>query len=505
MKNLFLAAGVAALALAAPASADRGGKGNDKRPQASKAERGGGGGQRARAERRADRGRDARVERRSERKAERSQRQRTERRSEARAERSRDRKAERRSEARAERARDRRVERVREARNERQAERRQQRVREARNERQAERRVQRVREARNERQAERRVQRVREARNERQAERRAERVREARADRIRDRREAFRDNVRERRVAERYRDRRDDLRDRREVLARLNDRDRDYDYDRFDRRFASRGLTAAYLDGCPPGLAKQNELCMPPGQYKKLVGQRLPSRYSDRAMPLGLRDYYRDTDDYYYRYGDGYAYRVDRDDQLIRSVLPLLGAGLGLGMQFPYSSPNYYVPSYYQSFYPDSPYSYYRYADGYVYEIDRYSGTIEDVIPLLDQGYGVGQMLPASYSYYNLPDPYRSWYQDDDDYYYRYAPGGIYQVDRDTQLITALVSLLTGGGNGLSVGQPLPMGYDMYNVPYAYRDRYYDTPDSWYRYSNGNIYQVDPTTRLITAVVDAIV
>ena len=94
-------------------------------------------------------------------------------------------------------------------------------------------------------------------------------------------------------------------------------------------------------------------------------------------------------------------------------------------------------------------------------------GYIEDVIPLLDRGYGVGQMLPAGYSYYNVPYQYRDAYYDTDDYYYRYAPGAIYQVDRDTQLITAIASLLTGG---LSVGQPLPPAYGVYNVPFGYRD-----------------------------------
>jgi len=54
---------------------------------------------------------------------------------------------------------------------------------------------------------------------------------------------------------------------------------------------------------------------------------------------------------------------------------------------------------------------------------------------------------------------------------------------------------------GLSVGQALPMGYDTYNVPMAYRSTYYDTPNAWYRYNNGNIYQVDPTTQLVTAIV----
>lgn len=37
--------------------------------------------------------------------------------------------------------------------------------------------------------------------------------------------------------------------------------------------------------GCPPGLAKKNPLCMPPGQYKKLViGQPLP--HDVRYYPL---------------------------------------------------------------------------------------------------------------------------------------------------------------------------------------------------------------------------
>ena len=48
----------------------------------------------------------------------------------------------------------------------------------------------------------------------------------------------------------------------------------------------------------------------------------------------------------------------------------------------------------------------------------------------------------------------------------------------------------------------MPVGYDVYNVPYAYRDRYYDTPDAWYRYSDGYIYEVDPETQLIAAVIE---
>jgi len=44
----------------------------------------------------------------------------------------------------------------------------------------------------------------------------------------------------------------------------------------------------------------------------------------------------------------------------------------------------------------------------------------------------------------------------------------------------------------------------VYNVPYSYRATYYDTPNAWYRYNNGYIYQVDPVTRLVTAIVASI-
>ena len=285
------------------------------------------------------------------------------------------------------------------------------------------------------------------------------------------------------------------------------DRWRDWNDRDWDRAYAYRGIPAAYV-GCPPGLAKKSPACVPPGHARaQFVGRVLPDYYSANYFPRSLRYIYADTPDYYYRWGDGYAYRVNRSTNLIAALLPLIGAGYGIGQQFPYmSDPYYYVPSYYQSFYPSygnyGGGDYYRYANGYVYEIDGRSGYIEDVIPLLDRGYGVGQMLPAGYSYYNVPYQYRDYYHDTDDYYYRYAPGAIYQVDRDTQLITSLASLLTGG---LAVGQPLPPAYSVYNVPYAYRTTYYDTPNSWYRYSDGYIYQVDPTTQLITAIVRAIV
>ena len=292
-------------------------------------------------------------------------------------------------------------------------------------------------------------------------------------------------------------ERRELRRDRDFVRVRDLDDDRD---GRLGRRAVARWSDS---DHCPPGLQWKNAECMPPGLYKKLGNGLLPAAYRDRRLPLGLRDIYRDDDDYMYRLGDGYMYRVDRRTSLISALLPLLGGGLSTGQLFPSAYSNYMVPSPYQAFYPDNRDDYYRYANGYVYEIDRDSGMIESMVPLMANGYGMGQMLPPSYSAYNVPYQYRDMYADNNDYMYRYAPGAIYQVDPTTRLITGVASLLTG--NGLSVGQPLPMGYSTYNVPLAYRDQYYDRPDAWYRYNNGSIYQVDPTTQLVTALIRAII
>jgi len=278
-------------------------------------------------------------------------------------------------------------------------------------------------------------------------------------------------------------------------------RDRDGDR-RFDRRYAD-GRGRGLINGCPPGLFAKDNGCNPPGQLKNRVGQRLSAAYGSRDIPRVLRNLYRDDDRYYYRYADNnYLYRVNRQSNLISSLLPLVAGGLGLGQAFPSAYSNYRVPQSYNAFYRDNDDDYYRYANGYVYEVDRGSGLIENMIPLMAGGYGVGQRLPQSYSSYNLPYQYRSAYADNDDNYYRYAPGSIYQVDRGSNMISGISALLA---NDLSVGQRLPVGYDAYNVPMAYRDRYYDTPDASYRYNDGNIFRVDPTTQLITAIISAIV
>ena len=57
-------------------------------------------------------------------------------------------------------------------------------------------------------------------------------------------------------------------------------------------------------------------------------------------------------------------------------------------------------------------------------------------------------------------------------------------------------------GDSFQVGQRVPQGYDVYNVPSSYRERYVDGPDSNYRYSDGTVYQVDPTTQLVQAAIE---
>ena len=81
--------------------------------------------------------------------------------------------------------------------------------------------------------------------------------------------------------------------------------------------------------GCPPGLAKKHNGCMPPGQAKKLSrGQRWQSgygsRYAYRQIPYDLRQRY-DLNPYdRYYYDNGYIYAVDPRTMLIQQVISAL-------------------------------------------------------------------------------------------------------------------------------------------------------------------------------------
>jgi hypothetical protein len=270
-------------------------------------------------------------------------------------------------------------------------------------------------------------------------------------------------------------------------------------------RVAYSGAAARHglIDGCPPGLWMKNNGCMPPGQAAKLVGSPISTVATIAglaALPASVSYLYPDTSDYYWRYGDGYLYQVDRTSNLIAALLPLIGGGYLPGQYLPVAYMDSYVPAAYgyDAFYPDYGGVCNRYYYGVVYQVDCASGYVEDVIPTYAGGYGVGQILPSAYTYYNVPYQYRDYYYDTADYGYWYAPGAIYQYDPRSSMITSVAALLSPG---FSVGQALPVGYEVYNVPYAYRATYYDTPTAWYRYSNGYIYQVDPATQLVTAIV----
>lgn len=266
---------------------------------------------------------------------------------------------------------------------------------------------------------------------------------EARRDAVRRQVDARRDAVR-REVAA---DRRDDARRRAEIRRRVDDRRDDArrrledrrreEIRRFNERprpvyfrpWTDRGLIA----GCPPGLARKGNGCLPPGQARRLARERVRYDY-------GRYDYVWDRrNDYRYRYDDGYLYRYNPQGSLL-GWMPALGGALGLG-----------------------------------------------------------SLWPAQYRYEPAPTYYVTYYELPERYDYRYADGVLYGLDPQTQAISQVAALLTG--QQWTVGQPMPAGYDVYNVPYGYRDRYYDTPDRWYRYNDGYVYQVDPTTQLVQAVV----
>lgn len=194
------------------------------------------------------------------------------------------------------------------------------------------------------------------------------------------------------------------------------------------RRDIDRGL----INGCPPGLARKGNGCLPPGQARQIAQARYNyDRYDYLWRTRG--------DDYRYRYNDGYVYRMNNQGGLL-GYLPVLGGVL-------------------------SP----------------------------------GNTWPGQYEYQQAPRYYSDYYGLNDQYQYRYADGVLYGVNPQTQSIGQVAALLTG--QQFNVGQRMPAGYDIYNVPYGYRDQYADNADSWYRYNDGYVYQVDPTTQLVQAVI----
>ncbi len=222
-------------------------------------------------------------------------------------------------------------------------------------------------------------------------------------------------------------DRRDDRRELRRVVEREVFQTRDGRPVVYFQPQRDRGLIA----GCPPGLAKKNNGCLPPGLARQPARSAAAERYDWLWRTRG--------DDSRYRYENGYLYRMNSQGSLL-GYLPVLGGALAPGATWP------------------SQYAY--------------------------------QPAPDYYSrYFGLPQG-----QD-----YRYADGALYGVNPQTSMISQVAALLTG--QNPSVGQPMPGGYDVYNVPYAWRNQYADNANAMYRYNDGYVYQADPKTQLVTAVI----
>jgi len=223
------------------------------------------------------------------------------------------------------------------------------------------------------------------------------------------------------------------------------DTKRDRNRSDWSRNRAASPRFAGFDRGCPPGLARKHNGCMPPGQARKAAGQRVDrSWYASNRLPGGYSDLYYDTPDYYYRYDNvGNIYRVDARSNMISSLIPLVGGDFfAVGQPIPAGFDSYNVPVQYRDLYRDSDDAYYRYDDNAIYQVDPGSGTIESIVALLAGGMDVGEPLPAGYDAYNLPLDYRDDYADDEEYLYRYGDGNIYQVDAKTQIVKAIVEML---------------------------------------------------------------
>lgn len=96
--------------------------------------------------------------------------------------------------------------------------------------------------------------------------------------------------------------------------------------------YGTQGPVGYGVGGCPPGLAKKNPPCMPPGQAKKLfgVGQQVPYGYQGllgyNNLPYNLRSYYGPQLDprSRYMYDQNYIYRVDPRTMLVQQILSAL-------------------------------------------------------------------------------------------------------------------------------------------------------------------------------------
>lgn len=144
----------------------------------------------------------------------------------------------------------------------------------------------------------------------------------------------------------------------------------------------------------------------------------------------------------------------------------------------------------------------YCYADGYLLRPSA-DGGIAGYIPLLGGALTVGNAWPEAYASYVVPDYYVDYFDLGRAQSYRFADNVIYRVEPGNATIASVAALLAG--DDFVIGEAMPAGYDIYNVPYSFRDRYADSDEAWYRYSDGYVYRIDPRTRLVAAAIDLLI
>ncbi len=276
----------------------------------------------------------------------------------------------------------------------------------------------------------------------------------------------------------------------------------------------SRGNDKAVDRGGDRGASGKREIVSNGGNAKAERGpDRRPDNGNfDRAMPAGKaktgRDSWREGARLYAdRSWDGNRYRYDDRAYLMptSSWCPPGLAKKGNGCMPPGQARKLDRYDGWSNWYPvryrDDGYDW-RYGDGYMYRVGS-GGLVSALVPLVGGALFGGQVWPQQYSGYDAPGYYDRFYGYRDGYDYRVAQNAIFAVDPRSGQIDGIAGLLTG--DSWSVGQRMPVGYDVYNVPPNYRDRYSDRDDAMYRYSDGYVYEVDPTTQLVRAVMELLV
>lgn len=190
------------------------------------------------------------------------------------------------------------------------------------------------------------------------------------------------------------------------------------------------GSRPRLIDGCPPGLAKKANGCLPPGQAKDRYRSFEPSFFGLNGAEGGR-----------YFYEDGYLLQYRPDG--LAGFLPLLGGALGIGNIWPASYAPEPLPNYYSDFFQLGDQGGYRFADNVIYRVNPETAAITSVAGLLTgNAFDIGSPMPRGYDVYNVPFNQRDQYADSSEARYRYADGYVYRIDPATELVTSAIALV---------------------------------------------------------------